>query len=845
MDNTIAKPVKQEQSDGGTTTGLSFDQPIMMNTPSVTQHISVPHSRDGQAASFPMMTFNRNAVFNGGTFTQHISQTIQKGSFDVLKDAVAPNAFHNSGADFDPPKCHANTRVAILKRIVDWVHGSDEKTTKYPIMWLNGAAGAGKTAIMHSVIEELGLEGSGVASFFFWRSDPSRNHVKAFIATLAYQMYQSLPEIRPQILSAIDHDHFLFHRSLAHQLNSIIVNPAKSLPLGTRFLVAIDGLDECLDREAQRHVLETLETVIRRDNLPVIFLIASRPELDIRSAFETMPGLFTRLTLDNDYQSFKDIDLYLRNNLAQVKKVHPFRRFLSSTWPEENSVRDLVAKSSGQFIYAATVVKFLKFLRRRPDHSLDMLLNLRASTKDLPFSELDSLYVYIMTSVPNVDQALQAFSYMMLEGEGGGSRYVEEIECILSVERGELEIALCDINAVVNLSAGRLRFLHASFQDFLLDPARSKEFYLDLEEHKQKHLINSFKIFASPGGPPQLTVYNYSSKQLPTCPLTPELLTVVEQFSLPKLSDDSNTKDKAKKLMQQFIPAFFEFVPRLEKATGKNLLENYLDQLDAIILSRISYYYTTLTNRFLDVIWVCFHKTFGKASLRSAHERLDPLAIHEFNFHRPPPFVDGISFDEYLSDLLHDSECAGNKAFCTRLFTLAAYDCLLALCSVDVQEPLDHLSAVATEDESVAWEDLSSDTIVQDDSDSKDDPDPTMRGDSRATTGSDLESFRLLAFILFLLPRSSRYEPLIELCRNPGPCFYHDKRYATVPLSQNHPIRFGKLLREMNRYLERIGVEGGVMREECYREEVEEVGPLCEACERKDRGKTQWRLREF
>jgi len=415
------------------------------------------------------------------------------GSLDILKESVAPNAFHNSGAEFDPPKCHANTRVAILKKIVDWVHGCDEKTSKYPIMWLNGAVGAGKTAIMHTVLEQLTSEGFGIASFFFWRSDPTRNDVKAFIATLAFQIYQSFPNIRHHILSVMDNDHFLFSRSLPHQFSSIIAGPVKGLSSAPRFLVAIDGLDECLDREAQCHILQTLATGIRQFELPFAFLIASRPELDIRSSFDSMTGLFTRLTLDNDYQSFKDIDLYLRNSFVQIKKDHPFRRLLSSTWPEENRMREIVAKSSGQFIYAATVVKFVKFLRRRPDHSLDILLKLRPSDKNLPFSELDSLYMHILSSMLDAEPALQAFSYMILDG---GSRRMEDIECILTLEKGELEVSLCDIHAIMSISAGQAKFLHASFQDFLLDPARSKHFYVDLEEHKSKHLINAFRIFA-------------------------------------------------------------------------------------------------------------------------------------------------------------------------------------------------------------------------------------------------------------------------------------------------------------------------------------------------------------
>ena len=56
-----------------------------------------------------------------------------------------PGAFHNSLERGDPPKCHKRTREAILNKIMDWVMKKIE--TDAFMMWLYGAAGAGKSAI--------------------------------------------------------------------------------------------------------------------------------------------------------------------------------------------------------------------------------------------------------------------------------------------------------------------------------------------------------------------------------------------------------------------------------------------------------------------------------------------------------------------------------------------------------------------------------------------------------------------------------------------------------------------------------------------------------------------------
>ena len=64
--------------------------------------------------------------------------------FDRLMPAVSPNAFHNSDDRPDPPKCHENTRVAVINKIMEWVTGKID--TDSFTLWFYGPAGAGKRA---------------------------------------------------------------------------------------------------------------------------------------------------------------------------------------------------------------------------------------------------------------------------------------------------------------------------------------------------------------------------------------------------------------------------------------------------------------------------------------------------------------------------------------------------------------------------------------------------------------------------------------------------------------------------------------------------------------------------
>lgn len=71
---------------------------------------------------------------------------------DRLFKNVAPGAFHDSGERFDQPKCHPNTRVAVIQDILDWL---DDLESPKLVMWVHGAAGAGKSAIAQTIAQIL------------------------------------------------------------------------------------------------------------------------------------------------------------------------------------------------------------------------------------------------------------------------------------------------------------------------------------------------------------------------------------------------------------------------------------------------------------------------------------------------------------------------------------------------------------------------------------------------------------------------------------------------------------------------------------------------------------------
>ncbi|KDR67122.1 hypothetical protein GALMADRAFT_19582, partial [Galerina marginata CBS 339.88] len=272
-------------------------------------------------------------------------------------------AFHNSNDVHDPPKCHPNTRVAVLNKIMNWIRGLDPETREALIMWLNGPAGSGKSAIARSIAERCYEEGILVASYFFARSDPTRNHGRSLIATIAYQASIRFPDIRDHLIRTIDLDPFIFTRSLDAQILALIVEPLQDridASAASPRIVIIDGLDECDDRSSQVKILTAISSTLQRHQLPLIFLIASRPEHDIRHSFNVgyLKEITARIALNDDYLPSDDIRVFLQDKFTEIKDTHPFKQYIPPTWPSPEVLESLVNKSSGQFVYASTVVKF-------------------------------------------------------------------------------------------------------------------------------------------------------------------------------------------------------------------------------------------------------------------------------------------------------------------------------------------------------------------------------------------------------------------------------------------------------------------------------------------------------
>ena len=284
---------------------------------------------EGQHADYPISS--PTAAVLEFKVRCHLSRPIRSLTFflasglKLLYDNIAAGAMHNSKERYYSPKCHPDTRKAVLSDITSWISDHSKKTC---ILWLRAPAGSGKSAILQQIAENYYNSGGLTASFFFSRTATKRNRETSLIATLASQLATSIPATKPLIEGAIERDPSIFDRVLSKQMVRLVVyplvyaslHPESGPPWPT--LLVIDGLDECNGGDRQAEILRILRMALLqlKSSLPTLYLlIASRPEPAIVADFDDeLSDITHRLVLDNTYYPDHDIAVFLRSGFADI-----------------------------------------------------------------------------------------------------------------------------------------------------------------------------------------------------------------------------------------------------------------------------------------------------------------------------------------------------------------------------------------------------------------------------------------------------------------------------------------------------------------------------------------------
>ncbi|KAJ2926315.1 hypothetical protein H1R20_g10767, partial [Candolleomyces eurysporus] len=422
-----------------------------------------------------------------------------------LASQIAPGALHDSAERCDAPKCHPETRVAVQGEIYSWiVHGDSDPTQKtVKIKWVTGPAGTGKSAIMGSVADTCKQDGVLAVTFFFASyASPDRRRKTAFIPTLAYQLTEHLPALKDPVAQAIRDKPLLFKKNLRVQMEALILTPLRQVAIESNVpgVVLVDGLDECeaeqffdshvasrtgksMEREKaddQLEILQVLREAALDPAFPFRIVIASRPERVFREFFgnESHKSSFApNLILDEKYNPNTDIVLFLQAKFSEIRR----RYNLSPSWPSEDILATLLDQASGQFIYAAVVVRYITNSRHgSPCTLLNQVLEVKPSSGTNPFSQLDAFYTHILQSTANPVLAVkwlwiikgQHLGWINLFKRMSTAPAAFLINLLLQTDNGDAEYVLGDLHSLIDVPASDdletpYRPYHKSLYDLL------------------------------------------------------------------------------------------------------------------------------------------------------------------------------------------------------------------------------------------------------------------------------------------------------------------------------------------------------------------------------------------
>ena len=282
------------------------------------------------------------------------------------------------------------------------------------------------------------------------------------------------------------------------QLLTLIIDTFQRLsPLPQRpYLVIIDGLDECHDKATQQLILQLLCETITVHKLPLRFLIGSRPESHIRDSFdqESLYTITRRVVLDETFNPGRDIRVFLQDGFAKICATNPILSHVKRPWPKEGIIDLLVQRSSGQFVYAATVLKFVGADFCSPTKQLALAMK-RDPTA---FSDLDQLYTQILSVYPSSVNIVHVLGIITISN----GDLAEVIEDIFGMEEGKLELILRGLTSLMDDENEMWkwkkyvipRFAHASFRDYLFDSSRSGTFHVNQHDYSNQITTRSFAL---------------------------------------------------------------------------------------------------------------------------------------------------------------------------------------------------------------------------------------------------------------------------------------------------------------------------------------------------------------
>jgi hypothetical protein len=378
------------------------------------------------------------------------------------------------------------------------------------VYWFHGFAGSGKSAISLEIARIYAGSGRLLASYFFFRNAGDRSGMSRFAVTLASQLAAAVPATTSFIQAAIDAEPGLLTPgvSLATQMERLVYEPfwaavkrgviVKALIKGP-FVVVIDGLDECEDKQGVTEFIDHMLNYFQRHpSIPLRFFIASRVEEHIRTRLQNDGVLLGNL---DSHSADKDIEMFLQGSFKAAsvndRVVQAYVR-AHGKWPTKLLMDQLVQHIGESFVLASTIFKFIVQPATEEDPSTPM----ERLPLTLKINGLDSLYAQTLARSQHLPHFRKIISTIALLER---PLSITGLADLLGIEGFEVIHVLLNLQAILHVpgtdEGDEVTVCHTSLRDFLTEESRSGEFFAppSFDLYLSYHALSS--IFEKSDGP--------------------------------------------------------------------------------------------------------------------------------------------------------------------------------------------------------------------------------------------------------------------------------------------------------------------------------------------------------
>jgi len=425
-----------------------------------------------------------------------------KANVQMVGNAVAKLSLNETlsklpyaeGAGWDTDLgCLQGTREALIDDIYNWARNTGPTAELY---LLTAVAGAGKSAIAHTIDQQCADSGILLTSFFFKRDVAGCDRPDKLLSTLVYcygtaSMYdlaQIDEEVSKYVASAVELDHSLPSAPLSRQFKELLMMSSRRMQTNRPLVIILDALDEGASEALLRILCDEL------NYLPGLFRIVVTSRPDERLVNLSIKEHVCSLEMDlEDTNNLADIEKYIKHQASILAKAK--MTVLEDTWLSGQLLADVIQKAEGLFQWVSVVFSYLQTVRNPLKQLENFLSNPTLSGADLEM-KMDLTYTEILKKCNWKDSDF-VDGYQLIIGAVIALKRPLSKDALQQLHGDTLPMQITDLVAPLSsilpgIEDGQhsMLILHQSLCDFLilrtLDKPETCQFYLDEKEYSAR-----------------------------------------------------------------------------------------------------------------------------------------------------------------------------------------------------------------------------------------------------------------------------------------------------------------------------------------------------------------------